>query len=128
MLSALVFFLFLPLLKRTETISIDTDWLYRKGGRLFYHAMDRVFNGLNSISDRIFAVALAGYIGRVSKEGPVRTALLFLAPVWVLVGTKGEKLAQKRLNVQKAIETGTSPIGISAAVATIFLIVMFLLM
>lgn len=128
MLSALVFFLFLPLLKRTETISIDTDWLYRKGGRLFYHAMDRVFNGLNSISDRIFAVALASSLGRVSKEGPVRTALLFLAPVWVLVGTKGEKLAQKRLNIQKAIETGTSPIGISAAVATIFLVVMFLLM
>jgi len=128
MLSALVFFLFLPLLKRTETISIDTDWLYRKGGRLFYHAMDRAFNGLNSVSNRIIAVALAGYLGRVSKEGPVRAALLFLAPVWVLVGTKGEKLAQKRLSIQKAIETGTSPIGISAAVATIFLIVIFLLM
>ncbi len=128
MLSALVFFLFLSLLKRTETISIDTDWLYRKGGRLFYHAMDRIFNGLNSISNRIFAVALADYLGRVSKDGPVRTAFLFLAPAWVLAGTKGEKLAQKRLNIQKAIETGTSPIGISAAVATIFLIVMFLLM
>ena len=128
MLSALVFFLFLSLLKRTETISIDTDWLYRKGGRLFYHAMDRVFNGLNSISNRIIAVALAGYLGRVSKEGPVRAAFLFMAPVWVLAGTKGEKLAQKRLNIQKAIETGTSPIGISAAVATIFLIVMFLFM
>ena len=128
MLSALVFFLFLPLLKRTETISIDTDWLYRKGGRLFYHVMDRAFNGLNSVSNRIIAVALAGYLGRVSKEGPVRAALLFLAPVWVLVGTKGEKLAQKRLSIQKAIETGTSPIGISAAVATIFLIVIFVLM
>ena len=128
MLSALVFFLFLSLLKRTETISIDTDWLYRKGGRLFYHAMDRVFNGLNSISNRIIAVALAGYLGRVSKEGPVRAAFLFMAPVWVLAGTKGEKLAQQRVNIQKAIETGTSPIGISAAVATIFLIVMFLFM
>ena len=128
MLSALVFFLFLSLLKRTETISIDTDWLYRKGGPLFYHAMDRVFNGLNSISNRIIAVPLAGYLGRVSKEGPARTALLFLAPVWVLVGIKGEKLAQKRLNIQKAIDTGTSPIGISAAVATIFLVVIFLLM
>ncbi|MCP4665384.1 MAG: Na+/H+ antiporter subunit D, partial [Deltaproteobacteria bacterium] len=31
MLSALVFFLFLSLLKRTETIAIDTDWFYRKG-------------------------------------------------------------------------------------------------
>ncbi|MBW1868310.1 MAG: Na(+)/H(+) antiporter subunit D [Deltaproteobacteria bacterium] len=111
-----------------RAINLDTDWFYRKGGRLFYHAMDRIFNGLNSVSDRILAGALASYLGRVSKEGPVRVALLFLAPVWVLVGIKGEKLAQKRLNIEKAIDTGTSPIGISAAVATIFLIVIFLLM
>jgi len=128
MLSALVFFLFLPLLKRTETISIDTDWLYRKGGRLFYHAMDRIFNGLNRVSDRIFAGALPNYLGRVSRDGPFRAALLVLAPAWVLVGGTGKKLTQKRLSIKKAIETGTSPIGISAAVATIFLIVMFLLM
>jgi hypothetical protein len=90
--------------------------------------MDRVFNGLNRVSDRIFVGAPASYLGRVSKDGPVRAALLVLVPVWVLVGTTGEKLAQKRLNIQKAIETGTSPIGISAAVATISLIVIFLLM
>ena len=89
--------------------------------------MDRIFNGLNSVSEKIFTGTLASYLGRVSRDGPVRAVLLFLAPGWGLTGTTGEKLAQKRLNIQKAIETGTSPIGISAAVATIFVIVIFLL-
>ena len=30
--SGLAFFLLLPLMKRTLTISLDTDWLYRKAG------------------------------------------------------------------------------------------------
>lgn len=32
--SGLAFFLMLPLMRRTLTISLDFDWLYRKGGRL----------------------------------------------------------------------------------------------
>ena len=33
--SGLAFFMLLPLLKRTETISLDTDWFYRAGGGKF---------------------------------------------------------------------------------------------
>ncbi len=42
MFSALAFFALLPLLKRTETISIDSDWIYRKGGRLVYQGCDKI--------------------------------------------------------------------------------------
>ena len=45
--SALAFFVFLPWLKRTPTISIDFDWFYRKGAKLFYSVMDRSLNGLD---------------------------------------------------------------------------------
>ena len=127
MLSALVFFLFLKLLKRTETISIDTDWFYRKGGRLFYFIMSRILNGLNSISEKIFVGGLAGYLGRISKDGPVRAALLALVPAWALSGETGDKLAHKKTGLRMAIETGTSPVGISAAWATIFLVLIYLL-
>ena len=41
LLSPAVFFILLPLLKRTSTISIDFDWFYRKGAKLFYDAMDK---------------------------------------------------------------------------------------
>jgi len=128
MLSALVFFLFLKLLKRTETISIDTDWFYRKGGRLFYYVMDKALNGINSVSERIFVGGLAGYLGRVSRDGPTRAAILVMVPAWVIGGAKGEKLAVKKANVRAALRTGTSPIGITAAIATIFLVVVFFLM
>jgi multicomponent Na+:H+ antiporter subunit D len=128
MLSALIFFLFLKLLKRTETISIDTDWFYRKGGRLFYYIMDKVLNGLNNLSDRIFVGGLAGYLGRVSRDGPTRAALLAMTPTWVMSGTTGEKLVHKKASLHAALRTGTSPIGITAALATIFLVVVFLLM
>lgn len=67
MFSALVFFLFLPLLKRTETISIDTDWFYRKGGRLFFWIMDQGLNGINKFSDRYIVRGLSENLGRWSR-------------------------------------------------------------
>lgn len=127
MLSALVFFLFLPLLKRTETISIDTDWFYRKGGRLFFNIVDKGLNGLMRISDRIFVKGLAGYLGRFSQDSTERITLLALVPAWFLAGIRGEKLSHKKADIHSALRTGTLPVGISAALATIFLIIVFLL-
>ena len=109
-------------------VNVDADWIYRKGGGLFYKIMDKVFNGLNRVSDKIFVGGLAGYLGRVSRDGPVRAALLVLVPAWVFGGSTGEELNQKKATLRGALQTGTSPIGISAAVATVFLIVVFLLM
>jgi multicomponent Na+:H+ antiporter subunit D len=107
-------------------VNLDADWFYRKGARLFYYIMDKVWNGLNSVSDRVFVGGLAKYLGRVSEDGPTRMALLALLPAWVLSGASGEKLALKKAGVRLAIRTGTSPLGISAAVATIFLIIVYL--
>lgn len=58
MFSALAFFMLLPLLKRTKTISLDTDWFYRKGGKLFYAACNAVFGSLNAWADRVFGQRL----------------------------------------------------------------------
>jgi len=108
-------------------VNLDTDWFYRMGGRLFYHVMDKVFNGLNRISDRVFVGGLAGSLGRVSKDGPTRAALLAMVPAWLIGGFTGEKLAQKKAGLRAALQTGTLPVGISAAAATVFLIIVFLL-
>lgn len=128
MLSALVFFLFLKLLKRTETISIDTDWFYRMGGRLFYYLMDHGLNGINSLSDRIFARDLPGVLGRVSKNGPQILALGALIPIWSAQSIAGKELQDKIEKTRAALRTGASPVGITAALATVFLIVVYLLM
>ena len=109
-----------------RAINLDTDWFYRKGGRLFYYVMDKGLNGLNRLSDRVFVHGLAGHLGRLSRDGPIRAALLALVPAWVIGGTTGEKLDHKKDRLRVALQTGTSPVGIGAAVATIFLIVVFL--
>jgi multicomponent Na+:H+ antiporter subunit D len=109
-------------------INIDADWFYRKGGRLFYYIMDKVMNSINRRSEKIFVGGLAGYLGRISRDAPVRAALLALVPVWVSGGATGERLSNKKAGLRKALQTGTSPVGISAAVATIFLVVVFLVM
>lgn len=109
-------------------VNVDVDWVYRKGGRLFYYIMDKFFNGLNGASDRVLVRGLSGYLGRVSRDGPARAALIALVPAWLISGTTGDKLAHKKADLRAALQTGTSPVGISAAVATIFLIIVFLLM
>ena len=126
-LSALIFFLFLKLLKRTETISIDTDWFYRKGGRLFYYLMDKSLNGINRFANRVFVEGLAGFVGRISRRGPEIFTLGVLIPLWSVSGLKGEKLQGKIETARAALQTGTAPVGIGAALATVFLVIIFLL-
>ncbi|MFH1351663.1 MAG: Na(+)/H(+) antiporter subunit D [Pseudomonadota bacterium] len=109
-------------------LNVDADWFYRKGGKLFYSIMDKCFNGLNRLSDRVVVRGLAGYLGRFSKDAPARAALLAMVPAWVVGGLKGEKLSHKKTELYTAFQTGTVPVGISAAIATIFLVVVFLLM
>jgi multicomponent Na+:H+ antiporter subunit D len=109
-------------------VNLDADWIYRKGGRLFYLAMDRFFNGLNRIADRIFVRGLAAFLGHISRDGPRRAALMVMEPIWVLRGAKRETLSDKKDRLESILKTGTIPVGISAAIATIFLVVVFLLM
>ena len=127
MLSALVFFLFLPLLKRTETISIDTDWFYRKGGRLFFRIMDKSFNGLNKSCERIFVNGLVGALTRFSKDGKARLALIPLVSFWLLTGERGKRLEIRKMKVYTDLLKGTLPVGIGAGVAAIFIMIIFFL-
>ena len=126
MLSALVFFLFLPLLKRTETISLDTDWFYRKGGQLLYRLTDGLFNGLNSLSDRWLARGLTGAVNRFGQNVPVVLSQWLLTPFRGLVNRDGGGGSQGyRPNIQEAFDKGKVPVGISAAISGIFVILLF---
>jgi multicomponent Na+:H+ antiporter subunit D len=109
-------------------VNIDADWFYRKGAQLFYYIMDKAFNTLTRVSERTFVGGLAGYLGRISRDGPSRIALLGLVPAWVIGGKTGEKLQVEKSRLHSALHTGTLPIGLSAAAATAFLIILFLLM
>ncbi len=127
MFSALVFFLFLPLLKRTETIAIDTDWFYRKGGRLVYQIMDVGLNAINRYSDRVFVQGIAGGLARFSRDGIARITLLPFVTYWYLKGVRFKRLQIKKENLYYNIERGVIPAGIGAGMAALFLVIIFLL-
>ncbi len=125
--SALVFFLFLPLLKRTETIAIDTDWFYRKGGRVFYRVMDWGLNGINRFCDRLFVGGVTGVLARFSEDGIARLTLLPLVTYWYMKGIRGKRLQIKKMSLYKNIAKGVIPAGLGAAMAAFFLVLVFLM-
>ncbi|MDJ0721062.1 MAG: Na(+)/H(+) antiporter subunit D [Desulfobacterales bacterium] len=127
MLSALVFFLFLPLLKRTETISLDTDWFYRKGGRAAYRVVDALFNNLNRACDRMLAQGLTGAVNRFAANAPARASSWLLTPIYRLQGRNGDAVDNFRRRIQHAFDAGLAPLGISAAVSGLFVVLLFLL-
>jgi multicomponent Na+:H+ antiporter subunit D len=120
MLSALVFFLFLKLLKRTETISIDTDWFYRKGGRLFYNIVDWGLNGLNEISGRVFAQAIPARLGRLS-----RTPVSSLVTWYMRAIGKGRRAVEDFMQQTKPETANLVPMGVPVLVSIAFLFSLF---
>ena len=108
-------------------VNLDADWFYRKGSRLFYLIMDKSLNGINGVADKFFVDGLAGFLGRIAKRGPEILILGVLTPLWNIIGARGEKLGSRIETTRTALQTHTSPIGISAGVATGFLVVLYLL-
>ncbi len=116
--SALVFFLFLKLLKRTDTVALDTDWFYRMGSRAFYWIMDKILNGVNTLADRWLVNGLVPWFAGLFGDAPSRLLAALLTPYWAITGASPDRLGAKRRAVDTAIRTSTSPVGVTAALAT----------
>ena len=110
-----------------RAINLDTDWFYRKGGKLIFYVADKSLNGINSFCDKIFAIKLSSFLGELSRNAPARLALIFMIPLRFLTGLKRDNLAILKERIYATLETGSTPLGISAALATIFLVVVYFL-
>lgn len=110
-----------------RSINLDADWIYRRGGRLFYRIMDRGLNGLNNRAEQVFSVGLAGWLVRLSKDLPVRLAQCILYPFWLLQGLRGGELREKNLTLQQTLVSGAIPVGIGAAATMVFLLLLLIL-
>ncbi len=120
MFSALAFFLLLPMLKRTETISIDSDWFYRMGGRLFYRFTDWAFNGLNRFADELIVKRIPFRLTQFFTEpgGNVQKHLLRI----INEGSGEERdLSETNLHIDRRSRRGTYPVGGGVLLAVIFL-------
>jgi multicomponent Na+:H+ antiporter subunit D len=114
--SALVFFLFLPLLKRTDTIALEVDWFYRKGGRLAYALADKTFNGINAVCARATS-AVTGWLARTCTNLPQRIVQAAATPYYALLAPREAESARNQLH--KAVQTGF--VGVGPTLIAIFL-------
>jgi multicomponent Na+:H+ antiporter subunit D len=119
--SALAFFVFLPWLKRTPTISIDFDWFYRKGAKLFYAAMDRSLNGLNAAADKYVIKTFLPALTRFALVAPATLTAMALKPVWKAIDPDEASLTKRHDDLMARFTTGTFPISYSATCVLIFL-------
>jgi multicomponent Na+:H+ antiporter subunit D len=88
--SGLAFFLLLPMLKRTLTITLDTDWVYRRLLPSVVRGADRILGGMGSklaaAGARRVALVLAGIETRSGPSGVLaRTWPIRSMALWVLL-------------------------------------------
>lgn len=114
------------MLKRTDTISLDTDWFYRKGGRLLYVIFDKSLNTINYVVDK-FVISLVKTIAGLFSDFIANIALFIFVNIWLFKGVSGKKLEIKKETLYYDIKEDLLPVGIGAAISGIFLVLIFLL-
>ncbi len=109
-------------------INLDTDWFYRKGAGVFFRTMDNGLNGINALCHRLLVVRITGAINDLAQSAPARLSLLVLLPVRGALLKRGYNMDVVRKKVHAAFESGSVPIGYSAAAAGLFLLGVFILL
>jgi multicomponent Na+:H+ antiporter subunit D len=122
----LIFFLLLPLLKPTRTISLDTDWFYRKGGNWVYSFLDRTLNGLTAWSET-WLLRLVRATAVFFQNAQARLTLFIMVNIWLVQGIRGKRLQLKKHKLYSDITEGALPVGLGAAVSTAFIVLVFLI-
>ncbi|MFW5901893.1 MAG: Na(+)/H(+) antiporter subunit D [Thermodesulfobacteriota bacterium] len=114
-----------------RAINLDTDWFYRKGARAFAACMDAGLNGLNAVSETVFArwlpALLKGFFGWLPAFLVYFFSRLFSRPQAGKEDT-GEAAAGRFQKAEAAVSAGLLPIGINALLAAVFFVVLFLML
>lgn len=127
MFSALVFFLFLPLLKRSNTISIDFDWFYRKGATLFYKTMDKLLNTLNTITTTAVNRNLLPSIYKIALSVPLVMLVMLNRVIFLFKKSSPNILVSEKNRIEMHLKAGSFPIGISAILTLVLFAILFIL-
>lgn len=119
--SVLAFFIFLPHLKRTTTITIEFDWIYRKGSTFIYYLLDASLNGLNAAVNSTIAVGLTGKVIHFFKHGPANILVILLEPAWSLSGKTADEIQKERDKVTETLTSSRVPVGVGAFLTILIL-------
>lgn len=102
-------------------ILLDFDWLYRKGGILFYEAADKSLNGANALTKRYFVDGFVRGVCNFFESGASRTTAWAMTPIWMMQGHNAEEIDHLQQSVFRRSKRGAFQIGITAFCAVILL-------
>ena len=108
-----------------RSVNIDSDWLYRRGGKFFYLIFDRSLNSINAMAHNTLVVGLTGTLSRFAAAGPARIAIFLLSSYWTLTGKNPQQRESLRTAVMIKLEKGALPVGLTALVAVVILGALF---
>lgn len=111
-----------------RSTNLDADWIYRKGGPLFYRLADKGLNGLNAAVGRRFLGKFVPGVTNFFESGGPRLACFIMTPIWAIQRLTPEETDAARHAVFRRAKHGAFPIGITAFFAVILLGLLSLLM
>ncbi|MEN8136541.1 MAG: Na(+)/H(+) antiporter subunit D [Thermodesulfobacteriota bacterium] len=107
-----------------RAINLDSDLLYRKGGRWFYLLADKLFNGLNQVAELVFIKGITGTVARFGQNGPAHLANLVMTPVWFLTLDQ-EQRRKEKTHLYRNFSSGTMGLAVMAVFVSLFLGLIF---
>jgi multicomponent Na+:H+ antiporter subunit D len=110
-----------------RALNVDSDWIYRKFGKKIYTTCDTVLNPLNTWCESIVKNFAAG-AARFFRATGANLSLFVAVNFWLLAGYRDKRLEIKKNRLYEDILRGTLPIGIGAAVAISFILLIFVIL
>ena len=104
-----------------RSTNLDTDWLYRRGGKRFVKLFDRPLNGANELAHKFVVGELVSKVNRFFNAGPARLLVILMVPYWKIQGTPEDEIDTRKRELYEQTRLGTFPVGIAAFVAVVLL-------
>lgn len=108
-----------------RAVNIDFDWFYRKPLNAFVNGIALFLNGLNRTMDRLLVRELTGAVNEVATNAMAIAAWAIMSPFVKKGAPLGPGHASLKTRVDLAFATGTSPVGLFAAWAGLFIVMLF---
>ena len=108
-------------------ISLEVDWLYRKGAKLFYCVVDKSLNTLNQVTDKLVVQEGVGHLSKFVTTIPERALYMIVRPYCKLSGLNESEIKDKLTTLNAQYQSGTLPIGASALVVMVVVGIMLII-
>ena len=106
----------------TPTISIDFDWFYRKGAKIFYYSVDKAFNSINRAAEKLVIKTFLPALVQFIITAPVSITKILLRPIWQeSLSADKSTLKKQEKDLTAKFSSGTFPVAYSAIFILIFI-------